>query len=62
MLMEKAAAVMFGLTMAVTPANVFMFTHGAQFPKGQDVPVAGHVVRGAVQCLFLSVLWKLAML
>lgn len=62
MMMEKAAAVLFGLTVAVTPANIFMFTHGAQFPTGRDYSAPVHLVRGAVQCLLLSVLWNLALL
>lgn len=60
-LLKKAAAVLFGLTVAVTPANIFMFTHGAQFPQGKKYPVITHVARAAIQCLLISVFWKLAM-
>ena len=59
-LLKKSAAVLFALTAAVTPANVYMFTHGAQFPKGQKFPVIGHVARAAVQCALLSTMWTLA--
>ena len=47
LLMEKTAAVMIALIVAVTPANVFMLSHGAQFPMGVDVPVT---VRGKLPC------------
>eukprot|EP00904_Undaria_pinnatifida_P005769 jgi/Undpi1/2321/HiC_scaffold_13.g05704.m1 len=59
-LLTKSAAVLFALTAAVTPANLFMFTHGVQFPKGQKFPMIAHVARAAVQCALLSGMWTLA--
>ncbi|CAM9491870.1 unnamed protein product [Discosporangium mesarthrocarpum] len=59
-LMPAAALSLFALVIAVTPANVYMFTHGAQLPAGLEVPVLGHAIRGAFQCLLLGVLWSLA--
>lgn len=49
--------------MAVTPANIYMYTHGALMvglgPPG-DIPVAFHAVRGVLQVLLLSILLSLA--
>ncbi|CAM9497360.1 unnamed protein product [Chrysoparadoxa australica] len=60
-LMQAAAAALFGLVVAVTPANTFMFSHGIRFPKdGPEVPVAGHVVRYIAQMLLLAQLWGYA--
>lgn len=55
------AFLMFVLTLAVTPANIYMFTH--------DVPLAfspplrypdDHIVRGVIQIILLSLFWYLA--
>jgi uncharacterized membrane protein len=50
------------LTFVVTPANVYMCTHNAPgpLPKDQLVPWQGHVVRGFMQAVLLSVLWGIA--
>mmetsp|Transcript_39935 Transcript_39935/g.113249 ORF Transcript_39935/g.113249 Transcript_39935/m.113249 type:complete len:269 (+) Transcript_39935:206-1012(+) len=53
------------LTWAVTPANIYMFTHNAPgpLPDGVDVPTLtwqGHLARGVLQVLLLSILWGLA--
>lgn len=59
--LEQAAAWgLFALTLAVTPANIYMFSHGAQLPEGLEVPVVGHAIRGAFQCLLLAFFWTLA--
>lgn len=60
LLLKRAALGLFALTVAVTPANIYMFTHGAEFPPGCKLPVWAHVVRGGIQCLFLSILWTIA--
>lgn len=60
-LLEKAAAVLFALTVAVTPANIYMMTHDAQFPQGRKFSVIALAARAVVHCLFLAIFWKLAM-
>lgn len=59
--LERAAAAgLFALVLAVTPANIYMFSHGAQLPEGLEVPVFGHAVRGFFQCVLLAFFWTLA--
>ncbi|CAM9420341.1 unnamed protein product [Ectocarpus sp. 12 AP-2014] len=59
--LERAAAAgLFALVLAVTPANIYMFSHGAQLPEGLEVPVFGHAVRGFFQCVLLAFFLTLA--
>ena len=56
-----SAAALLLLTVAVTPANIYMYTHGAVM--GPDMPpldLSFHYIRFAVQVLLLSTLWILA--
>jgi uncharacterized membrane protein len=59
-LKPTAAACLVGLTLAVTPANVYMFTHGANMvglPGVEgDVPVMFHYARAVMQALILALL------
>lgn len=59
-LTTAAALGLFALTVAVTPANIYMFTHGATMsgigPPG-DLPISFHAIRGAAQIVLLSLLW-----
>lgn len=61
-LQPAAASGLFALTLAVTPANIKMFTHNAPGPgpEGQVTPPAGHAVRGLLQIFLLTVLWGMA--
>jgi uncharacterized membrane protein len=59
---EASALGLFALTIAVTPANLYMATHNAPGPgpAGTVIPPAGHAVRFLLQVWLLSVLWGLA--
>lgn len=61
-----SAAGLFLLTLAVTPANIFMFTHGAKLPMytpeggvGPEIPVTGHAIRGIMQIVLLALLLQM---
>lgn len=62
MLPAAAALGLYVLTWCVTPANVYMYTHGAIMtgltPGDQAIPVEIHAVRGAVQVVLLAFLWN----
>jgi len=61
-LRETAALGLFWLTVAISPANLYMATHNAPGPgpAGAVIPPAGHATRFVLQVLLLSVLWGLA--
>ncbi|CAK0868419.1 unnamed protein product [Prorocentrum cordatum] len=57
-----AALGLYVLTWCVTPANVYMYTHGAIMtgltPGDAAIPVEIHAVRGAFQVVLLGLLWN----
>lgn len=58
---EFPSLLLFVLTILVTPANIYMYTHGARLPiDGPEIPVVAHYVRLAFQVLILSFLYILA--
>ncbi len=58
---SDAAAGLFLLTIAITPANIFMYSHGAKLPRDlpDDLPVAGHFIRGVFQVILLGLLYQM---
>jgi uncharacterized membrane protein len=52
-----AALALVALVYAVTPANIYMFTHGARLPiKGPQVGGQFHLIRGIMQVVLVAML------
>ena len=59
-LASDSAAWLFVLVVLMTPANVFMYTHGATFPRDSGpLPLGFHAMRGTVQVVLLAILHRL---
>jgi uncharacterized membrane protein len=60
-LQSDCAAALYVLTWAVTPANVYSFTHGAKIPieREGDIAIWIHVVRFAIQVVFLGCMYQM---
>lgn len=57
---SDSAALLFLLTIAVTPANIYMYTHGAKLPMdGPTIPISFHAVRGIMQVVLLGLLYQM---
>jgi uncharacterized membrane protein len=58
---SDCAAALYLLTWTVTPANIFMFTHGAKLPMEVEgeIPILFHVVRFMMQVILLGFLYQL---
>lgn len=55
-LFSTFAALLLGLSIAVYPANFYMFTHGAQLPKGVEMDNKSHAGRFVAQIVLCGVL------
>ena len=51
------------LTISVTPANIYMLTHGARLPvSGPEVPINFHIIRLLIQCLLFAMFYKISVM
>ena len=57
---SDGALTLFLVTLAVTPANYYALTHGANFPLDVEASPASHLVRLAFQAVLLAVTWEMA--
>ena len=61
--MQDGATALLLLTIAVTPANIYMLSHGAKLPiDGPQVPINFHFIRLAIQCLLFSMFYKISIM
>jgi uncharacterized membrane protein len=58
---SDSAALLFLVTIAVTPANIYMYTHGAKLPMGGPIiPLSFHAIRGIMHVVLLGLLFQMA--
>ena len=61
--MQDGATALLYLTIIVTPANIYMLTHGAKLPiEGPQVPINFHVIRLSIQCLLFAMFYKMSIM
>ena len=58
---SESALALLVLTALVTPANIYMYTHGAKLLGSPDIPVSGHAFRGFMQALLLCLFYEMAL-
>mmetsp|Transcript_4726 Transcript_4726/g.9490 ORF Transcript_4726/g.9490 Transcript_4726/m.9490 type:complete len:318 (+) Transcript_4726:129-1082(+) len=59
-LLRTAAGLTLLLLFIVTPANIFMWTHGARLPKdGPEIPSSVHPIRGALQIVLTTMMTEI---
>jgi uncharacterized membrane protein len=59
-ILSDSAAALLLLTIVVTPANIYMYTHGARLPvDGPEIPVPGHAFRGIMQVVLFGLLYQM---
>jgi uncharacterized membrane protein len=57
---SDSAAALFLLTVAITPANIFMYTHGAKLPMdSESLPLQFHAIRWVMQVVILGFLYQI---
>ena len=57
---SDAALTLWLLTWAVTPANIYALTHGANFPLDLQTPPKAHAVRLLFQSVLLAMFWEIS--
>eukprot|EP00591_Stephanopyxis_turris_P010164 CAMPEP_0195514420 /NCGR_PEP_ID=MMETSP0794_2-20130614/5814_1 /TAXON_ID=515487 /ORGANISM="Stephanopyxis turris, Strain CCMP 815" /LENGTH=200 /DNA_ID=CAMNT_0040642663 /DNA_START=272 /DNA_END=874 /DNA_ORIENTATION=- len=60
LVLPLSALALFALTIVVTPANIYMYTHGATMGDMGPLHLSFHYVRFAVQVLILGLLFAIA--
>lgn len=56
LLVSSSAAALLGLSIAIYPANFYMYTHGAELPKGVEMEDSGHYGRFVAQIVLCGIL------
>jgi len=56
LLASSSAAALLGLAIAIYPANFYMWTHGAELPKGVGMEDSGHYGRFVAQIVLCGIL------
>jgi len=56
LLASSSAAALLGLSIAIYPANFYMYTHGAELPKGVEMEDSGHYGRFVAQIVLCGIL------